>query len=303
LVPVLRTLDCVSLAGAVDVPGRVTSLQGVYGDSFPVFGDLGHAVADVGPDLAVVAVPHDCHHVVVEQLLCRGVPTLVEKPPARNSAELRRLSVRASASGTPLGVLLPLRHDVRYSRLLDLLAGSGRPAELAVVATVPAYPGVDSWRTRRARAGGGVTLDLGYHFFDLLVGALGAPTAFTYHPFGFVGRDGDVEHAARITLGFDHGRIGVRMLLDARPGRGFYRIARLRFAGGSWESFVDDREAATRGWGKGHAHCADAIGAKICSGFLRGDGDWRETLERQSHVLNMIQLLYSAAARGRAVGS
>ena len=85
-----------------------------------------------------------------------GVPTLLEKPPARSAPELATLLRLSRRRRTPLATSLPLHY--RYPRFIAHL---GSPeltdAEVSIRPDVASWPGAGSWRLSRERAGGGVS--------------------------------------------------------------------------------------------------------------------------------------------------
>src|SRR5262249_12237566 len=126
------------------------------------------------PDLAIVATPHDTHVSIGVELLGQGIPTIIEKPLARSLSELRRLIRACEQSDTPLASVQSMRHADDFQDFIGELA-TMRAGEIRVEATVASYQGLASWRQSRRRSGGGVLLDLGYHYLDMVCWRLGRP--------------------------------------------------------------------------------------------------------------------------------
>ena len=57
-----------------------------------------------------MATPHDSHVPLAQGLLRAGVPTLLEKPPARSAPELATLLKLSQELQTPLATSLPLHY-------------------------------------------------------------------------------------------------------------------------------------------------------------------------------------------------
>jgi oxidoreductase len=132
-------------------------------------------LADEGLDLAIVAPPNHLHAEAAGTLLAAGVPVVVEKPLCLSSAELTGLVRHSRDGGVGFQVSRPAprRRDIeRLTRLAaDLLVG---PVKVhATWLRRRGVPRPGSWYTRRAEAGGGALLDLGWHLADVAAGLLG----------------------------------------------------------------------------------------------------------------------------------
>ncbi|MEU6021903.1 Gfo/Idh/MocA family oxidoreductase [Micromonospora sp. NPDC047134] len=137
-------------------------------------GSLGQLV-EAGLDLAVVATPNHLHAEAAGFLLSAGVPVVVEKPLCLSSAELAGLVRQATQGrvGFQVSRPAPRRHDVEQLTALvaQLLVG---PVQVhATWLRRQGVPRPGSWFTRRAQAGGGALVDLGWHLADVAAGLLG----------------------------------------------------------------------------------------------------------------------------------
>jgi predicted dehydrogenase len=157
------------------------------------FGRREHVFADhreLAVDAAIVAVPNDLHEPVTVDLLQRGIRVLCEKPLARSAAEARRI-VDAAPSERALAIGL-------FRRLLDgteQVASALRaamPRRFRVVAgTTYTWSPVSAYMLDRERAGGGVTIDIGPHVFDLLRVWLGELEVLAYRDDSHGGVEAD----------------------------------------------------------------------------------------------------------------
>jgi UDP-N-acetyl-2-amino-2-deoxyglucuronate dehydrogenase len=127
-------------------------------------------------DAAVVATPHD----TAVELLPRVFPlapfVLVEKPLGRTGTEAQSLIAGAKKAGSCIFVGLNYRFLKNVQHLHKLL-WSGEYGKVLGVDGVLAHgaqPGYEkSWKTDAVRCGGGVCIDPGIHFFDLLLWLFG----------------------------------------------------------------------------------------------------------------------------------
>lgn len=132
--------------------------------------------ADLRPgeiDLAVVAVPNHAHTAVAGGLLRRGLPVFLEKPVCLNSVDALELAEAERASGATLVAGSAARHRTDVRELFALAPGLGRIGHVhAAWQRASGVPG-SGWFTRRATAGGGALVDLGWHLLDTVLPLLG----------------------------------------------------------------------------------------------------------------------------------
>ncbi|MFJ3493756.1 Gfo/Idh/MocA family protein [Streptomyces sp. NPDC086091] len=131
------------------------------------------APRDIGPgdaDLVFVLTPNHTHEAVAGGFLRHGQDVFLEKPTATGADDLARLAESARAGGGRLLLSTAARHRADVGALARLVAdgalGTPRLAELSWTRSrgVPA----GDWFARRATAGGGVLVDLGWHLVDVL---------------------------------------------------------------------------------------------------------------------------------------
>lgn len=112
----------------------------------------------------------------------------------------------AEQNGVRLGVVAQRRFSKRYSQLLEWLPMVGIVRAVQVVEKIEVPDLDDGWRASKAKAGGGVVLDLGYHMIDQLIGLFG-PDCVVNHARLLMTRSGtyDVEDTVHAQLTFQHG--------------------------------------------------------------------------------------------------
>lgn len=263
---------------------------------------LDSALAGPRPDLAIVATPHDSHAPLAERLLQARVPTLLEKPPARSAPELATLLRLSQDLRTPLATSLPLHYDGRCRRFMDLLrSGNLTGAEVNIRAGVPIWVGADGWRLSRERAGGGVLIDLGYHYLELLVACLGPPDSKSVLLTRSAGTRCEVEGEARVSLWFAEKRLHTQLWF--RSGSGVKKGSELSIRQQGVLLYHSSASGPTRGAAgqrraRGASSSATAVAqlkALVSSGFMDGMGDWQRALRRQHEVMLLLDDLYAGA--------
>lgn len=157
-------------------PARLRGL----GDAWPGLGRAAtlDELLDHGPDVVVVAVPNALHAPLAAALLSRGIGVLVEKPACLTMAELDAMVQAGGQGDGALAVSAATRLRADVARVARLVAdGAVGPPRLIEAEWVRAsgIPGRGSWFTRRALAGGGVGMDLGWHMLDVGLSLVGYP--------------------------------------------------------------------------------------------------------------------------------
>lgn len=297
--PALQNCGYLSLTGIVDTTERIAQLRGTPTLTVPMYDSLDPVLAESKPDLAIVATPHDSHVPLAEELLRAGVPTLLEKPPARSAPELGRLLKLSHDLQTPLATSLSLHSRIRYQTFIRLLRSPElTDAEVNIRASVPSWQGVDSWRLSRQRAGGGVLIDLGYHYLELLVACLGAPIGMSALLTHADDARSEVESEALVSLWFADRRLQVQLWLQAWPDSGRGCELSIKQAGAPIHHTSDTGPAGTaptEADSQLPSPAAVQLNALVASGFLDGQGDWYQTLCRQHLVMELLDELYASA--------
>ncbi len=174
----------VSEARAVKLAAE-TEIPGVYTDY--------HAMlAEVQPDITVVATPNAFHHEQTLAALECGSHVLCEKPLAASYADAVALFETARQAGK----VLTVGTHYRFSPAMQALrsqAQAGFFGKIYAARTTwqrrAGIPGMGGWFTNRDLARGGVLLDLGVHALDRALYVMDYPrpitvTGMTYAEFG-----------------------------------------------------------------------------------------------------------------------
>ncbi len=190
-------VELVGLAGLEAEP--MQQLGDQYGISaeqrYPDWADL---VAQGGLDIVSIATPTTLHAPIAIAALDAGIHVLSEKPMAENATVAQGMVDAAKRNGKVLDVSFNHRRrgDVQaLKQIIDAgLLGDIYYAKAGWLRR-EGIPGLGSWFTRRATAGGGPLMDIGVHMLDMALHLLGEPavtsaTAATYAEFGPRGRGG-----------------------------------------------------------------------------------------------------------------
>jgi predicted dehydrogenase len=163
-------------------------------------------------DAVIVATPNHLHEPHVLSALRAGVHVLCERPLALGLRGTERVLAAAGRAGARVVV----GNNHRFRTDVQALAGFVRSGELGRItgvragALVPRPP--QGWRRRRAEAGGGAFLELGFNLLDLALWLTGAPAAerVSAHMRRAAGADAvedamlvGVECAGGLSAGFD----------------------------------------------------------------------------------------------------
>jgi predicted dehydrogenase len=149
-----------------------------YADRFGGVGYFGsYEAAATSPDVDAMyfLTPHNLHLDNALMAAANSKHILVEKPISRTLDEARRMRDSAREANVKLMVAEDYRFLPAVLRAKDLVA-SGEIGDLRSIVVTGDWEGARSgWRSSRETSGGGVFIDAGIHFVDLLVNLAGMP--------------------------------------------------------------------------------------------------------------------------------
>jgi predicted dehydrogenase len=191
-----------------------------------LYSDWEELVARDDLDVVSIGVPNNLHHPIALAALNSGKHVFCEKPLATTGALAAEMVEAARRNDRVLEVAYNHRRraDVQFLRryLDDSPLGEIYHARASWLRR-SGIPGLGSWFTNKALAGGGPLIDLGSHVLDIALYLLGEPrvtsvSAVAYGELGRAGRGGrphgvsavtgeffDVEDFTSALLRFDNG--------------------------------------------------------------------------------------------------
>jgi predicted dehydrogenase len=159
------------------IPERANALKDKFGGEVALT-DYREILGDRELDAVSVCVPNYLHAPISIDCLNAGKDVLCEKPAAMNYAEALAMRDAAEKNGRILNIGVVNRFNTAVNRIRDL-AERGELGEIYhVYCSFRAYrsiPGLGGPFTTKALSGGGVLIDWGVHFLDLIFYVLGTP--------------------------------------------------------------------------------------------------------------------------------
>ncbi len=142
------------------------------------YGSYEEALADDDNDAVYIFSPHDLHLGHAEMAATAGKHVLVEKPIARTIEEGQLMIECARSNGVNLMVAENYRFIPALDKALDVMQsdeenGIGQLRSIRIICE--GYSEPTEWRRSILRTGGGVFIDGGIHFVNLLISLGGFP--------------------------------------------------------------------------------------------------------------------------------
>ncbi len=192
--------ELVALAGLE--ADRLVGLGDQYGVEHR-YADWQTMIAETELDVLSVCTPTALHAPMAIGALNAGIHVLSEKPMAENADSAQRMVDAARAGDRVLDVTFNHRRNgdvIAAKKIVD--QGVLGPIYYAKAGWLrrAGIPGLDSWFTTKALAGGGPMMDIGVHMLDIALHLMGEPsvttvTGSTYAEFGPRGRGGSAGPA------------------------------------------------------------------------------------------------------------
>ncbi len=184
----------VEIAYCVDIlPERAKALAATYGDeNTKAITDYKEAIADPTVTCVSVCVPNYLHAPIAIDCLNAGKHVLCEKPAAMNYAEAVSMKQAADRNNRILNIGVVNRFNTAVNKVKELIAAGELGEVYQVYCSFRSYrsiPGLGGPFTSKELAGGGVLIDWGVHFLDLINYCVGGPamksaTASTFNKLG-----------------------------------------------------------------------------------------------------------------------
>ena len=175
--PALDQLENVHIKYDCDlIPEKAEKMKETYPDVEYAITDYQAALADPEVDAVYVLTPNYAHYTITMDALRAGKHVFCEKPITINY----ELSKEMAAEAEKQGRLLTIGVCNRYHRSVEMLEQLNREGKFGTIYHVygsfrsfRSIPGLGGAFTTKAQSGGGVLIDWGVHFFDLILYILG----------------------------------------------------------------------------------------------------------------------------------
>jgi predicted dehydrogenase len=200
-------------------PSRFAEIGGRYGVPCLSEGDL---LKHPDVDVVCLATPSGQHAVQGIAAAAAGKHVLVEKPLALSVADADAMIAACDRAGVRLGVLLQRRAEPLFRQVFEAIrAGDLGEITLASVCMPyhrpQAYYDQAVWRGTWEQDGGGVLMNQGIHFVDLLLWLMGADPVRITARAGTLQRQIEVEDTVVATLEFPDGALATLSATSTAP--------------------------------------------------------------------------------------
>lgn len=173
----LTALENVRIKYACDIiPGKAEELKADYPVIENAILDYKVALADDEVDAVFVCTPNYAHYTVTMDALRAGKHVFCEKPITVNYS----LSCEMAEEANKRGLMLNIGVCNRYNKSIEMLEQMNREGKFGNIYHIyisfrsfRSIPGLGGSFTTKAKSGGGVLIDWGVHFFDLVLYILG----------------------------------------------------------------------------------------------------------------------------------
>jgi len=175
--PALTKMEDVRIKYACDIlPEKAEAVKKKYPAVEQAITDYKMALADPEVDAVFVLTPNFAHYTITMDALKAGKHVMCEKPITVSYA----LSAEMAEEAKKQGKLLNIGVCNRYHRSVELIEEMNRKGELGNIYHVycsfracRSIPGLGGDFTNKKQSGGGVLIDWGIHFLDLVLYVLG----------------------------------------------------------------------------------------------------------------------------------
>lgn len=182
-------------------------------------GDVCRTAAEVvareDVDALVIATPHDRHEELAVAGLAAGKHVLLEKPLAADLAAARRIAAAPRRGGAVAGALFPLRFEPAFAAARHAIETGRVGAVVGAVSTYlvdkpPSYyasgysnRSQSTWRSSKARAGGGVIVMNVLHHIDAVRSLVGRDATVVFARTVPAGSAAEIDDVGALIVDFD----------------------------------------------------------------------------------------------------
>jgi len=163
------------------IPEKAQAMVDEYGCG-AVVTDYKQILNDPDIEAVSVCVPNNMHAQITMDFLKAGKNVLCEKPAARTYAEAELMQKTQKESGKVLNIGVVNRFNTGVNRIKNMIDNGELGEVYHVYGSFRAHrsiPGWGGWFTTKEISGGGVLIDWGVHFLDLIMYCCGDPNPHT----------------------------------------------------------------------------------------------------------------------------
>ena len=163
------------------IPERAQAAVAKYGCGIAVT-DYKEVLADSEVEALSICTPNHMHSIIAIDALKAGKNVLCEKPAARTLEEALEMQKVQHETGKVLNIGVVNRFNSWVGKIKELIEADELGEVYQVYASFRSHrtiPGLGGDFTNSAVAGGGVTIDWGVHFFDIVMFCCGDPLVKT----------------------------------------------------------------------------------------------------------------------------
>ncbi|MBR7099488.1 MAG: Gfo/Idh/MocA family oxidoreductase, partial [Clostridia bacterium] len=175
--PALSQMDEVRIKYACDlIPEKAEAMKAKYPSIEQVITDYKIALADSEVDAVFVLTPNYAHYTVTMDALRAGKHVMCEKPITVDFARSCEMAEEARKTGKILNIGVCNRYHASVERLAQMNRDGAFGKLYHVYCSFRSFrsiPGLGGAFTDKSQSGGGVLIDWGVHFFDLILYILG----------------------------------------------------------------------------------------------------------------------------------
>ena len=286
--PALSQLEDVRIKYACDlIEEKAQKMKDMYPCVENITTDYHELLADPEVQAVYVLTPNYAHYTVTMDALRAGKHVFCEKPITVNY----ELSCEMAKEANERGLILNIGVCNRYHKSVEMLEQMNREGKFGKIYHVycsfrafRSIPGLGGPFTTKAQSGGGVLIDWGVHFLDLILYILGVAKleTVTCNTYSEMAKDMKQYHApdmwARDTADIEHGTNDVEDMVT-----GYIRTDKGSISfNGAWAENIKDG-------GKFIDFLGDKGGARLdyCGHFSFYDGNTLEEIRPEYDIPNM----------------
>jgi predicted dehydrogenase len=308
--PAIKELESLRLIGVVDINLDIAEKIGAQ-YNVPFAQTPQELLKQIEtPTLAIVALPHNEYLPIIEFLAEKKIHIIKEKPFAVSLEEARALINLTKKYNVSIQVTLQRRFNPIFKSFEQLLKRIGNVHSVESRYTLNVNDLGQGWRAKKNLAGGGVLIDMGYHYIDLFIWYFGIPQKIKCRMSGGnrLNQNYDVEDTVFLDFTYEgeHKNILATLFvsrvhleknegLTAYGNKGSVTVSRGRVARYDVEGNLIEELVRTGSWPSAIIDQLETLVENIDS------GEWVRNINNYLEHTIVIDASYSSAVTGNEV--